>query len=370
MSILETREIHRILAKQSRAPSGVLVSYTPLRDSGGMATSEAQFGDFWPSACAAENSSHGPLELTGAHTLDAITSVWAVPSGAHIPMALIQEPEAYGDFAGRTCVHWNPGGSRVLDGITGADPQSSSGTALLAPRATTGGVGDTTEMFRIWAITADDPLWFIATIYLGFLCARILAWPRAIPTSYTGTGTSKLSTGSGSMALHCSQNSGARPTGGSPLHDRGRERTGTATGLTTGVATDGATNARGEVKIMYWNIFHDFTLKLTSKEFHSLLQPYDIMFFAEADMLPGEEDPADVPRGYSLVSLPRKPRFMTNRRGGENARGLEILEECDKYGLCILNGTFLETASPGRYTSHQPRATDLRCTATGAMEGY
>jgi hypothetical protein len=70
-----------------------------------------------------------------------------------------------------------------------------------------------------------------------------------------------------------------------------------------------------DIKIMYWNIFHDFTLKLTSFEFRSLLTPYDIMFFAEIDMLPGEEDPADIPRGYSLVSLPRKPRLQTNRRG-------------------------------------------------------
>jgi hypothetical protein len=34
-------------------------------------------------------------------------------------------------------------------------------------------------------------------------------------------------------------------------------------------------------------------------------------------MLPGEEDAADVPRGYSLVYCPaRKPRLETNRRGG------------------------------------------------------
>jgi hypothetical protein len=222
---------------------------------------------------------------------------------------------------------------------------------------------------------------------------------------------------------------------------------------TDGVVTGNRTTTPAEVKIMYWNIFHDFTLKLTSAEFRSLLTPYDIMFFAETDMLPGEEDPADVPRGYSLVSLPRKPRLQTNRRGGgiallirdniefvksrlsspdilvvdlgsmwvigayippvtsgwqgwtdvepieqlwetvalctpnmdkpvllltdingrtgsrqvgrfsaawprnssdvkENTRGLAILEECEKYGLCILNGTSFETVSPGRYTSH------------------
>jgi hypothetical protein len=39
----------------------------------------------------------------------------------------------------------------------------------------------------------------------------------------------------------------------------------------------------------------------------------------------------------------------------ENSRGRAILEECEKYGLCILNGTSLETTSPGRFTSHQPR---------------
>jgi hypothetical protein len=30
---------------------------------------------------------------------------------------------------------------------------------------------------------------------------------------------------------------------------------------------------------MYWNIYHDFTLRLTSNEFHDILKPYDIMFF-------------------------------------------------------------------------------------------
>ncbi|KAK7006566.1 hypothetical protein R3P38DRAFT_2793694 [Favolaschia claudopus] len=36
-----------------------------------------------------------------------------------------------------------------------------------------------------------------------------------------------------------------------------------------------------------------------------------------------------------------------------NTRRQAILE-CDSYGLCIVNGTALETVSPGRYTSHQP----------------
>jgi hypothetical protein len=64
---------------------------------------------------------------------------------------------------------------------------------------------------------------------------------------------------------------------------------------------------------MYWNIFHNFILKLTSSEFRTLLTPYDIMFFAETDMPPGEED---IPRGFTLVSLPRQSRLRTQRRGG------------------------------------------------------
>jgi hypothetical protein len=66
------------------------------------------------------------------------------------------------------------------------------------------------------------------------------------------------------------------------------------------------------VNIMYWNIFHDFTLMLTSPEFQTLLLEYDIMFFAETDMLPGEDESADVPEGYTLVSLPRKPLVEWN----------------------------------------------------------
>ncbi|KAJ7832105.1 hypothetical protein B0H13DRAFT_2371125 [Mycena leptocephala] len=51
-------------------------------------------------------------------------------------------------------------------------------------------------------------------------------------------------------------------------------------------------------------------------EFHELLREYQIMFFAETDMLPGEDEAADVPAGYTLVSLPRKPRMTGSRRGG------------------------------------------------------
>ncbi|KAJ7182173.1 hypothetical protein C8R46DRAFT_1027974 [Mycena filopes] len=71
-----------------------------------------------------------------------------------------------------------------------------------------------------------------------------------------------------------------------------------------------------ECKIMYWNIHHEFTLKLTDSGFQQILSAYDIMFLAETDMLPGEEDAADVPKGYTLLSLPRKPIRYTKRRGG------------------------------------------------------
>ncbi|KAJ6455308.1 hypothetical protein C8R47DRAFT_926116, partial [Mycena vitilis] len=36
-----------------------------------------------------------------------------------------------------------------------------------------------------------------------------------------------------------------------------------------------------------------------------------------------------------------------------NTRGRLILQQCEDHGLCILNGTSLETASPGRCTSWQ-----------------
>ena len=40
------------------------------------------------------------------------------------------------------------------------------------------------------------------------------------------------------------------------------------------------------------------------------------MFFAETDMLPGEDETMDVPEGYTLLSLPRMPTLSTQRRGG------------------------------------------------------
>ncbi|KAF8129144.1 hypothetical protein K438DRAFT_1999968 [Mycena galopus ATCC 62051] len=67
---------------------------------------------------------------------------------------------------------------------------------------------------------------------------------------------------------------------------------------------------------MSWNIIYNFTLKLTDPEFQVILRTYDIMFFSETDMLPGEEENADVPVGYTLISLPRQPRLRNQCRGG------------------------------------------------------
>ncbi|KAJ7061886.1 hypothetical protein C8F01DRAFT_1231043 [Mycena amicta] len=212
------------------------------------------------------------------------------------------------------------------------------------------------------------------------------------------------------------------------------------------------------VNIMYWNIFRSFSVKFFSDEFRLLLKTYDIMFFAETDLLPGEEEALPVMQGYHMLSHPRNPRSDGTRRGGgllllirdciqfekshlcsadilvldlgkvwligayvppgtsrwqdwtdvapfeklwetvaictqtrpviiladingrigvlqvpdcngiwprtsedetENARGLELLDECNSNEACIVNGTTLETTSPGRYTSWQPNGESM-----------
>ncbi|KAF8210029.1 hypothetical protein K438DRAFT_198534 [Mycena galopus ATCC 62051] len=68
--------------------------------------------------------------------------------------------------------------------------------------------------------------------------------------------------------------------------------------------------------IMSRNIFHNFALKLTNPEFPAILRTYDIMFFSETDLLPGEEKTGDFPVRYTLISLPHKPRSRNQRCGG------------------------------------------------------
>ncbi|KAJ7144354.1 hypothetical protein C8R44DRAFT_865290 [Mycena epipterygia] len=77
-----------------------------------------------------------------------------------------------------------------------------------------------------------------------------------------------------------------------------------------------AINVRGDGMNDSSASFRPLNSTLTSPEFHELLHEYDIMFFAETDMLPGEDEATDVPVGYTLISLPRKPRMTGSRRGG------------------------------------------------------
>ncbi|KAJ7158973.1 hypothetical protein C8R43DRAFT_829926, partial [Mycena crocata] len=46
------------------------------------------------------------------------------------------------------------------------------------------------------------------------------------------------------------------------------------------------------------------------------------------------------------------PRSSHDEKG--DTCGHEVLDESDTHGLCILNGTAMEKASPGRLTSWQP----------------
>jgi hypothetical protein len=136
-----------------------------------------------------------------------------------------------------------------------------------------------------------------------------LAEPSAHPT-HVNASTGADPTGSPSRT---SQNTGRG--GGNPSNGQSGRTGDTGSSRTVRTGTSAA-RSTGDVKIMYWNIFRKFTLKMTSTEFLDILKPYDIMVFAETEMLPGEDEVVDVPCGYSLVSLPRKPRLQTYRQGG------------------------------------------------------
>ncbi|KAJ6555928.1 hypothetical protein B0H19DRAFT_1071072 [Mycena capillaripes] len=135
----------------------------------------------------------------------------------------------------------------------------------------------------------------------------------------TATGSQSNSTGAGgfhtSLPTSCANGGSHNGQDHQPpaSHSEGlRARTGN--GLNS---TQNWSDPRNSfVNVMYWNIYHNFTLKLTDPEFHSLLREYNIMFFAETDMLPGEEDAADVPVGYTLLSLPQKALLNNSRHGG------------------------------------------------------
>ncbi|KAJ7226407.1 hypothetical protein C8J57DRAFT_1535215 [Mycena rebaudengoi] len=140
-------------------------------------------------------------------------------------------------------------------------------------------------------------------------------YARSAATGNTGSRARAPATDAASSRPSPQDRSGGRRNRSNSRTDRGRSNDAHARkGATTSQNTANAN--KSVVKLMYWNIYHDFTLKLMSTEFRSILQEYDIMLFAETDMLPGEEDAADVPAGYTMLSLPRKPLLNNSRRGG------------------------------------------------------
>ncbi|KAJ6568012.1 hypothetical protein DFH09DRAFT_1080918 [Mycena vulgaris] len=114
----------------------------------------------------------------------------------------------------------------TLDRIPGAEPQFSTDAASLAPLTMIGQVGLGPELFRTPLIMIDNRMWMTPVVYLVFMNNR---------------GDEKAPAG--------------------PMDS------------TNGVATAITTTMAAEVKIMYWNIFHNFTLNLTSPGFRSLLTP-------------------------------------------------------------------------------------------------
>ncbi|KAJ7760068.1 hypothetical protein DFH07DRAFT_957723 [Mycena maculata] len=138
-----------------------------------------------------------------------------------------------------------------------------------------------------------------------YRCSAVALSPRTCAPSGSASPAARSALGSdaGTTSTHMPNgNRGNNRSSGRPPPGR----LGISTTSDTTARPRRSVRVRDELSIMYWNINHDFTLKLTSPEVQSFLT-YDIMFFAETDMLPGEEDAADIPRGYTVVSLPRKP---------------------------------------------------------------
>ncbi|KAJ7181845.1 hypothetical protein C8R46DRAFT_1210163 [Mycena filopes] len=223
-------------------------------------------------------------------------------------------------------------------------PHHCPTVALLAARPSFGGPVPTSELIRPRQITIRKPyappaiLLLVALLGWGCVAAfglvtvrHLTHWRRSGTVSSADGGISRFSTlaadrgyrttmAGDSTATHGNSDSVAPPelpASNSHPPTRGRDSSGRSPAPGNNVTTmrdgmagrSGNTPAAGEVKIMYWNIFHDFALKLTSRKFHALLRAYDIMFFAETDMRPGEEDSLDIPSGYSIISLPRKFRL-------------------------------------------------------------
>ncbi|KAJ7320689.1 hypothetical protein DFH08DRAFT_1034415 [Mycena albidolilacea] len=106
---------------------------------------------------------------------------------------------------------------------------------------------------------------------------QLAAVPRyCVGNSSSGTGDGHSDAASGGGQNNMRQAPDSQRHRAQPWRNT-RTRISTSSSITT-TAPD-AVPTPGELNIMYWNIYHEFTLKLTSNEFHDILKPYDIMFF-------------------------------------------------------------------------------------------
>ncbi|KAJ7867868.1 hypothetical protein B0H14DRAFT_2572597 [Mycena olivaceomarginata] len=94
----------------------------------------------------------------------------------HFPSKCISERNYLGDFPGRTHGDWTLRGLHDPDRIPGAEPQSSTDAASLAPLAMIGQVGCGPESFRTPLIMIDNRMWMAAVVYLAFMCILARNW--------------------------------------------------------------------------------------------------------------------------------------------------------------------------------------------------
>ncbi|KAJ7236818.1 hypothetical protein C8J57DRAFT_1728160 [Mycena rebaudengoi] len=296
MSLFENSPDYPTAALDIDIPSGVWTPWSPLSDSQDLACSLVPYGHFdallktGPISCletAAVADSRGdtaditqdPMALCGAQMHDA-------------------DSEGLAKLDHRLACSTHP---LVRALSTGDD-------ASLALLATIGVFGMPPDMSRTAPIMTADVLALSLAISVTAHGCGLSSWsyPKncgdlfppiclfAAPSGHT-VSSSNL-TGSGATTTSATPNMDPAPRGGHDGRSNGSAAHWTAVSSNTVATGDSGAALSADVKIMYWNIFHHFTLKLTSDEFSDLLKPCDIMIFGETDMLPGEEDTADIPR--------------------------------------------------------------------------
>ncbi|KAJ7153957.1 hypothetical protein C8R43DRAFT_885374, partial [Mycena crocata] len=88
--------------------------------------------------------------------------------------------------------------------------------------------------------------------------------------------------------------------------------------------------------------------------------PFEQLWETVAICSPSEDKPValltDINGRTGSKQVPRYEHKLPRKSKDDkiNTRGHEILNGCDNHGLCIINGTTLETSSSGRLTSWQP----------------